>query len=91
MFLYIAAKSSLIGKMARWALLLQEFEFDVINRRGAQHAIADYLSRLESSDGVWNSARPQPRLKHLMKEQKRNGGSYTYTEETTQDVYVENP
>ena len=38
-----------------------------------------------------NSAKPQPRCKHFMKEQNRNGGSYTYTEETTQDVYVENP
>ena len=47
---YIAAKSSLIGKMARWAVL-QKFEFDVIHRPGMQHAIVDYLSWLESGEG----------------------------------------
>ena len=35
------------GKLARWTLLLQEFEFDIIHRQGVQHAVADYLSRLE--------------------------------------------
>ena len=28
-------------------LLLQEFDFEVIHRLGAQHAVADYLSRLD--------------------------------------------
>ena len=29
-------------------LLLQEFEFDIHHRPGTQHAIADYLRRLEN-------------------------------------------
>ena len=29
-------------------LLLQEFEFDIHHRPGTQHAVADYLSRLEN-------------------------------------------
>ena len=44
-----------LEKIARWTLLLQEFEFDIYHRPRAQHAVADYLSRLESGeprDGV---------------------------------------
>ena len=45
--LYLVSKASLTGKIARWTLLLQEFEFDIFHRPGVQHAVADYLSRLE--------------------------------------------
>ena len=31
-------------------MLLQEFEFDIFHRPGVQHAVADYLSRLESGE-----------------------------------------
>ena len=34
---------------------MQEFEFDIFHRPGVEHAVADYLSRLESGeagDGV---------------------------------------
>ena len=30
--------------------MLQEFEFDILHRPRVQHAIADYLSRLESGE-----------------------------------------
>ena len=45
--LYIADKSTLIGKLAGWCLLLQEFTFDIVHRPGSQHVLADYLSCLE--------------------------------------------
>ena len=45
--LYIFDKSTLTGKLARWALLLQEFTFDIVHRLGSQYALADYISRLE--------------------------------------------
>ena len=41
--------------LARWTLLLQEFEFKIFHRPRIQHAVADYLSRLDSGetgDGV---------------------------------------
>jgi hypothetical protein len=44
------SKASLTGKLARWTLLLQEYEFDIVHRPGAQHAVADYLSRMESGE-----------------------------------------
>ena len=34
------------GRIARWVLLLQEFDFDVDVRPGKKHANADFLSRL---------------------------------------------
>ena len=48
--LYLVSKQELTGKLARWTLLLQEFEFDILHRPGVQHAIADYLSRLDSGE-----------------------------------------
>ena len=47
--LYLVSKRELTGKLARWTLLLHEFEFKILHRQGVQHAIANYLSRLESS------------------------------------------
>jgi hypothetical protein len=44
------SKASLTEKLARWTLLLQEYEFDIVHRPRAQHAVADYLSRLESGE-----------------------------------------
>ena len=48
--LYLVSKQELTGKLARWTLLLQEFEFDILHRPGVQHDVADYLNRLESGE-----------------------------------------
>ena len=48
--LYLVNKQALTGRLARWMLLLQEFDFDIHHRPGVQHAVADYLSRLETGD-----------------------------------------
>ena len=45
--LYLVSKASLTGKLARWTLLLEEFEFEIFHRLDIQHAVEDYLSRLE--------------------------------------------
>ena len=47
---YLVSKQELTSKLVRWTLLLQEFEFDILHRPGVQHAVADYLSRLESGE-----------------------------------------
>ena len=43
---YMVNKPQLSGRIARWVLLLQEFNFDVDVRLGKKHANADFLSRL---------------------------------------------
>ena len=48
--LYLVNKQALTGRLARWMLLLQGFDFQIQHRPGVQHAIADYLSRLESGE-----------------------------------------
>ena len=48
--LYLVSKQELTRKLARWTLLLQEFEFDILHRPGVQHVVADYLSCLASGD-----------------------------------------
>ena len=50
--LYLVNKQALTGRLARWMLLLQEFDFQIQHRPGVQQAIADYLSRLESGEPV---------------------------------------
>ncbi|GJS72699.1 reverse transcriptase domain-containing protein [Tanacetum coccineum] len=36
------------ARLLRWVLLLQEFDFDVVDTKGAENLAADHLSRLES-------------------------------------------
>ena len=43
-------KPNLVGKLARWILLLQEFDFTIQHTPGSQHAIADFLSRINSGE-----------------------------------------
>nr|GFB80047.1 reverse transcriptase domain-containing protein [Tanacetum cinerariifolium] len=35
------------ARLLRWVLLLQEFDFDVVDTKGAENLAADHLSRLE--------------------------------------------
>ena len=50
--LYLVGKQALIGKLARWMLLLQEFDFVIQHRPGTQHAAADFLSRIDNGEMV---------------------------------------
>nr|GFC02161.1 reverse transcriptase domain-containing protein [Tanacetum cinerariifolium] len=45
---YLFAKKDTKGRLLRWILLLQEFDFKVIDTRGAKNYAADHLSRLEN-------------------------------------------
>ncbi|GJR34120.1 reverse transcriptase domain-containing protein [Tanacetum coccineum] len=45
---YLFAKKDAKARLLRWVLLLQEFDFIVIDIKGAENYAADHLSRLEN-------------------------------------------
>ncbi|GKA99857.1 reverse transcriptase domain-containing protein [Tanacetum coccineum] len=45
---YLFAKKDAKSRLLRWVLLLQEFDFKVIDTKGAENYAADHLSRLEN-------------------------------------------
>nr|GEW36590.1 reverse transcriptase domain-containing protein [Tanacetum cinerariifolium] len=45
---YLFAKKDAKARLLRWVLLLQEFDFDVFDTKGAENLAADHLSRLET-------------------------------------------
>nr|GEX59016.1 reverse transcriptase domain-containing protein [Tanacetum cinerariifolium] len=48
-FNYLFAKKDAKARLLRWVLLLQEFDFKVLDTKGAENLAADYLSRLENT------------------------------------------
>jgi len=47
---YLMAKKDAKPRLIRWVLLLQEFDFEVKDRRGCENQVADHLSRLEGKE-----------------------------------------
>ncbi|GJU33593.1 reverse transcriptase domain-containing protein [Tanacetum coccineum] len=45
---YLFAKKDSKARLLRWVLLLQEFDFNVVDTKGAENLAADHLSRLEN-------------------------------------------
>nr|GFB92052.1 reverse transcriptase domain-containing protein [Tanacetum cinerariifolium] len=45
---YLFAKKDAKARLLYWVLLLQEFDFDIIDTKGAKNLAADHLSRLEN-------------------------------------------
>ncbi|GJR53525.1 reverse transcriptase domain-containing protein [Tanacetum coccineum] len=45
---YLFAKKDSKARLLRWVLILQEFDFNVIDTKGAENLAADHLSRLEN-------------------------------------------
>nr|GEX87948.1 reverse transcriptase domain-containing protein [Tanacetum cinerariifolium] len=45
---YLFAKKDAKSRLLRWVLLLQEFDFKVLDTKGAENLAADHLSRLEN-------------------------------------------
>nr|GEY49323.1 reverse transcriptase domain-containing protein [Tanacetum cinerariifolium] len=45
---YLFAKKDTKARLLRWILLLQEFDFTVIDTKGAENYAADHISRLEN-------------------------------------------
>ena len=39
-----------MGRITRWLLLLQEFDFSIVVRKGKQHYMANHLSRIRTRE-----------------------------------------
>ena len=45
---YIQNNTKITGRVARWAILLQNYDYEIIHRPGAENTNADAISRLEN-------------------------------------------
>ncbi|WMV30112.1 hypothetical protein MTR67_023497, partial [Solanum verrucosum] len=49
---YLMAKKNVKERLIRWVILLQEFDFEVKDRRGCENQVADHLSRLAGKENA---------------------------------------
>ena len=47
---YLISKKDAKPRLIRWLLLLQEFNLEIVDRKGSNNQIADHLSKLENTE-----------------------------------------
>ena len=45
---YLMNKKDAKPRLIRWALLLQEFDLHIVDRKGEENPVADHLSKMEN-------------------------------------------
>ncbi|KAJ9557548.1 hypothetical protein OSB04_012162 [Centaurea solstitialis] len=53
---YLVSKKDAKPRLIRWVLLLQEFDLEIVDRKGVNNQVADHLSRLEKTDQTAGNA-----------------------------------
>ena len=60
------------GRLARWALLLQQYDFNIVHRPGRNHGNADCLSRRPYACEISSLKKEEPQTLHTREMQRRD-------------------
>ncbi|CAA7053408.1 unnamed protein product [Microthlaspi erraticum] len=64
---HIFAKKDTKPRLLRWILLLQEFDIEVVDKKGVENGVADHLSRMRVEDMIpINDSMPEEQLMAIM-------------------------
>jgi hypothetical protein len=77
---YLISKKDAKPRLIRWILLLQEFDIEIIDKKGAKNVVADHLSRIVSNEGNSVTIRDELPGENLMSLSTKKDSSHWYAD-----------